>query len=222
MDQIRIQDHLVGPQPWSAYAKAKYLHDLVYVKGMMPNEIADLCGISQKSIMDSIGTFVFMNKDYREIVENEEIDGPNPDPIFNQKQYTAFETFVSRTAIQDAVYEAGYTDRDFSQWIAGGLFTRNEHVRDIGQILEKPEAKKAFLKYGTQEAKKLLDTPELTKQLREATLVALCAAICEKIPTVPNAEIQSIIGEPSNLMRLRDAQIELGSFVNTYKPEEAD
>jgi hypothetical protein len=216
IDYIRIQDHLVGTHPWSAYAKAKYLHDLHMNKKIAVQEIASLCGIQQSSILNSIETYVFMNRSYRKVVEDEELEGPRPDPYFNDRQYSAFEVYTSRTRIQEAVYDAGYSEDDFSRWVASGLFTRQEDVRDLDQILEKPEAVELFLKYGSREAYKVVDKPGLNKQLREASLTTLCAAVVEKVQSISHPEIESIRSDSNAQMQLRDAQFDIDSFLEAY------
>ncbi|NKB32619.1 MAG: hypothetical protein GKR91_05925 [Pseudomonadales bacterium] len=220
IDEERIQDHLVGTHPWGAFAKAKYLYDLLYVKKIPVSDIAAMCGLSQGEILRSVDTYKFMSSEYRNVVENEELEGPDPDPFFNEKQFTAFEVYISRKAIQESVNNLSYSDKHFARWVAQGLFTRNEDVRVLSEILSNKNALKVFLKIGSKEAKKLLDSPELSKQLREASLVALCKAISEKVDTIPNLEIQAIKSNQNSQMQLQDAKDNLTSYIKTYLDED--
>jgi hypothetical protein len=216
IDEILVQDHIVGTQPWSAYAKARYLHNLHTHKDYDVTQIAAMCGIGQAEILRSIETYVFMNKTYRTIIDSEELNGPSPDPFFNERKYTAFEEYIRSDARSEAVDLAGYTDEDFSRWVAKGLFTKNEDVRIIPEILKHETSRKIFLTKGTREAKKLLDTPALSKQLKEATMVSLCKAIIEKSNSTESREIKSISENQTSSMLVYDAITELKSFYDVF------
>ena len=218
IDVIRVQDHLVGTQPWSAYAKSKYLYQLS--KDFTPGEIAGLCGESQNEILRSIETHQFMNRYYKEIVDTEELSGPAVDPFFNERQYTAFEEYIKLEKAKDAVDRAGYTDEDFSRWVARGLFTRNEDVRVLPEILERENTRNIFLKLGTREAKKYLDTPGLNKQLKEASLVTLCKAVLAKLNNIPRPEISDFKNNRATRTFVRDSANELRAFHDEYNESE--
>ena len=69
---------------------------------------------------------------------------------------------------------------------------------------------------GTREAKKLLDTPALSKQLKEATMVSLCKAIIEKSNSTESREIKSISENQTSSMLVYDAITELKSFYDVF------
>src|SRR3989338_3799973 len=67
IDAIRLQAHLVGPRPWDAYSKAKYLHSLRDIDDLPLAEIIDFCGGRKKEIIEYIDAYIDMEKHYRAV-----------------------------------------------------------------------------------------------------------------------------------------------------------
>jgi len=54
IDAIRLQSHLVGPRPWDAYSKGKYLHYLSTTQNLTLNQIVDFCGGRKQEVITYI------------------------------------------------------------------------------------------------------------------------------------------------------------------------
>lgn len=219
IDKIRIQDHMVGTVAWAAYAKAKYLYELHHDKNYPLQSIAALCGLSQTSILHSIEAYIEMNGYYRTLVEEQSETGTEVDPMFNERQYTAFEEFVKRSKVRTELVRHGYNSKDFAKWIINNKFSRNEDVRILPSILNNENAMKVFLEDCSREAKKYLDTPSLSKQLQEASLLSLCKAITVKVMDIKRREIDVIKENDDQVAYIEDTIENLRQFVDSHLTE---
>ena len=74
IDAIRLQAHLVGPRPWDAYSKARYLHELQNHELMPLDRIVALCGGNQRDVTRSIQAYSDMEEFYRPLCDPGEFD----------------------------------------------------------------------------------------------------------------------------------------------------
>ena len=189
--RIRLQVHLVGIRPWDAYSKAKYLHELVEDYKMPFSELVDYCGGSQSDIRQSVAAYRDMEAHYRPVVE------ADPSKIFDPSRFSAF-TELQKPGIKSSLYEQGYNEGDFSQWIDSRKLAPLASVRKLPQILNNPHAKRIFLRDGARAAIRELDAPDLDTKLREANVSQLARALQEKIDTLPYDQSQAIIGNQNS------------------------
>lgn len=107
--KIRLQVHLVGNRPWDAYSKAKYLRELVDEYKMPMAELVSYCGGSRSDVTQSINAYLDMEAHYRPVIEG--IDGD-----FDPSRFSAF-VELQKPGIKQAIFKAGYSERDFSRWV---------------------------------------------------------------------------------------------------------
>lgn len=181
--KIRLQVHLVGNRPWDAYSKAKYLHELREVHQMPMAELVDFCGGSKRDVQQSLDAYHDMEAHYRPLLDE---DG-DLDP-------TRFSAFVElqNPRMRDAIFKAGYDEKDFSRWVKGRNISPLLAVRRLPAVLENGEATRIFLRDGLRDAIKVLDAPDLDTKLREASISQLARALQEKINTLSYDEAQHI------------------------------
>ena len=178
--RIRLQVHLVGNRAWDPYSKAKYLHELEKDYKMPRSQLVDYCGGSQNDIKQSIDAYRDMEAHYRPVADD-----------FDPSRFSAF-VELQKPGIKPSLYNAGYTEGHFSEWIDNRKLAPLALVRKLPQILNNPEAKRTFLRDGARAAVRELDAPDLDTKLREANVSQLARALQEKINTLSYDQSQAI------------------------------
>lgn len=179
VDAIRLQAHLIGPRPWDAYSKARYLHYLWNEKYLSYDEIIEYCGGNKKSVVDSIAAYKLVENVYRPMLEH--------DADFDHTRFSGFVEYQNDD-VNRAVYAAGFDEKDFSKWLHYRQITRLEHVRELPRILKDDEARNAFLTKDSAEALKLLNRPTIDELVNKLELEDLLYAIQTKIGSVTYEE----------------------------------
>ena len=149
--KIRLQVHLVGNRPWEAYSKAKYLHELVEEYKMPIGALVNYCGGSRSDVLQSINAYVDMETHYRPLIGD--VDG-----AFDPSRFSAF-VELQKPGIKQAVFQSGFSEMDFSQWVETRKLYPLSSVRRLPQILDNPEARRVFLREGARAAIKHIGRP---------------------------------------------------------------
>lgn len=203
---IRLQSHLVGPRPWKAYAKGKYLYHLYNDKKWSINELLDFCGgnARKREIEEYIQAYEDMQDHYGERLQA-------------GLGYSKFSAFVElqKPGIKQAIVRSGYTIKDFADWLANGNIAPLASVRQLPRILANQAARKAFLERDAREAIKLLDQPNMGTVLKDAPLEQLASALAARIRTESWPRIKEIIDDKQGAAAaaLIDAHEELSGIL---------
>lgn len=213
IDAIRLQAHLVGPRPWDPYSKAKYLTYLRNREKMPFSRLVDYCGGSQKVVMESIDAYADMEKFYRPLCDSE--------GDFDPRRFSGF-VELQKNNVKTAISEAGFEVSDFAEWIYDKRIDPLNTVRWLPKILKNKKATQIFLKKGAAEAIKVLDRPDLSKALQEATLAQLCQAVAEAINKISFAQVQELQKDTTSdtYQALLEAQDAINSFMTNIQPNE--
>jgi ParB-like chromosome segregation protein Spo0J len=185
---IRLQAHLVGPRPWDAYSKAKYLYHLRMKENVPLAQLVDLCGGNQRAIVESINAYEDMEKYYRPLVGDE---GFEPD------RFSGFVELQKSTIKQDII-AAEFTLDDFARWIHERRIKRLADVRQLSNVLKNDKARQVFLKSGIEDAVSVLDRPMLNKHLQEADLGSLARALAHALDGISHREVKKMQQDPSS------------------------
>ena len=206
--KIRLQVHLVGNRAWDAYSKSKYLHELVEEYKMPIGDLVSYCGGSRSDVLQSINAYVDMENHYRSVISD--IDEP-----FDPSRFSAF-VELQKPGIKHALFQAGYSERDFSQWVDARKLYPLSSVRRLPQILDNPEARRVFLRDGARAAINTMDAPDLDTRLREANISQLAKALQEKIGQLSYDDAERITSQPDSeeYLDLRDLQISVGGLLD--------
>lgn len=210
--KIRLQVHLVGNRPWDPYSKAKYLHELVEDYKMPMVELVSYCGGSRADVLQSINAYIDMETHYRPVVDN--VDGG-----FDPSRFSAF-VELQKPGIKHAIFEAGFSESDFSQWVdERKLFPLNS-VRRLPQILNNSIARRVFLREGARAAITTLDAPDLDTRLREANISQLARALQEKVGQLSYDDAERITSQPDSeeYLDLKDLLISVGALLGIEMP----
>ena len=202
--KIRLQVHLVGNRQWNPYSKAKYLHELVEDYKMPIGELISYCGGSQSDIQQSIDAYRDMEAHYRPVLDDQVTD-------FDPRMFSAFME-LQKHGIKDAIFEAGYSERDFGRWVYDKTISPLNSVRRLPQILDNPDTKNIFFKQGARDAINILNAPDLNSTLKESSIPQLVQALQEKINLLSYEDAQRIAGnsESDQYLDLKDL---MGSIV---------
>lgn len=185
IDAIRLQSHLVGPRPWQAYSKARYLNQLYNSQYMTLDQIVEFCGGRRKEVQNYIDAFVDMEEYYRPALRKEEGE------VFDPQKFSAFVELQRPDRIA-AIVQNGFDKSDFARWVIEELIYPLNTVRQLPRVLNNEKAREVFLEDGVREATKLLDQTSETVNLSDADLIDLARAISQLIPQLPWSRIQQL------------------------------
>lgn len=209
INAIRLQAHLVGPRPWDAYSKAKYLHSLRDIEDLPLSEIVDYCGGKKREVVEYIDAYIDMEKHYRAIISD--------DSSFDTTRFSAF-VELQKSGVKEAIFAAGHDLNDFAKWVDERLIDPLNTVRALPQILANTDARKIFLKDGAKEAKKILDVPP-PQSMANISIEQLLSAIISRINQIQYHEVKRYKANPSSpaaqlIVEAKDAITELYNDIN--------
>ena len=199
MDAIRLQAHLIGPRQWDPYSKARYITYLWKEKYMTQEQIIAWCGGNKRQIRDSMDAYWMVENVYKRNLKHPE--------DFNHKLFSGFVEYQDRR-IKEAVNQANYSDKQFSKWLHDGKFNRLEHVRRLPEILQHDEAKTAFVKYGSNEALKILNEPSLEELMRKHDIQHILDAVRQKISRFDYEDMEGYKSQSDSLIPVIDGAME--------------
>ena len=205
--KIRLQVHLVGNRPWDPYSKAKYLRELVEDYKMPIGELVSYCGGSRNDVLQSIKAYVDMETHYRPMIDD--VDGD-----FDPSRFSAFAE-LQKPGIKQALFQAGFSESDFSRWVDDRKLFPLNSVRRLPQILDNPESRRVFLREGAGAAINMLDAPDLDTRLRESNISQLAKALQEKIGLLSYDDAERITSQPDSeeYLDLKDLLISVGELL---------
>lgn len=215
IDAIRLQAHLVGARDWDPYSKAKYL-DTLRTKLHMPwAQIVDYGGGNQRELERFISAYNDIESFYRPILDSTQ-----------DFDYTRFSGFVElqNPRVTQSLVTAGFTKKDFAEWINDKRLHPLETIRQLPRILSNDKSKQVFLKDGAREAIKVLDALEKPADvsLEEASLEILVKEIYNRINAIPYSEVMRLREEIDSEEKdvIRYAKDALVSFWRDITSEE--
>jgi hypothetical protein len=209
---IRLQAHLVGPRPWTPYAKAKYLTFLRNDEHFEFGRLVDFCGGNERSIRESLEAYADMEKHYRPLLEGDE--------EFDTTKFSGF-VELQKPGVKEAVGQAGYSLDQFAQWVIDEKIRIMAQVRLLPRVLRDKKAREIFERSGIEEAIRVTDVPDLSKALQEANLVSLARALTEALQKIAHREVKNLRENPGSptAQYLQEAHAALGEIVAEFAAE---
>ena len=181
IDAIRLQAHLVGPRQWDPYSKARYLRYLWEVEYLTHEKIIQYCGGNKNTIRDSIAAYKLVEEIYKPLLDHPE--------DFDHTRFSGFVEFQN-PRIYETIYNAGYTEKDFSMWLHKRKIERLEHVRSLPDIMQNKEAKEVFLRRGSNEAIKILSRPSLDGIMSTNSIEDILLALSRRLNRIEYEEME--------------------------------
>ena len=188
VDAIRLQAHLVGPRPWDAYSKAKYLWELQYKELMPLDRIIAFCGGNRRDVTQAIQAYADMETYYRPLCNEDDYD---------TEKYSGF-VELQNTRVKDAILRCGFSLTDFSKWIRDGNIKGLAQVRQLPRVLSEKRAREVFVRKDVKAALDVLEKPELSAGLRGASIGQLARALTEAIESIPYGEFNRLRDNPDD------------------------
>lgn len=205
---IRLQAHLIGPRPWRAYAKGRYLHALFYQHGMSLNDLLDYCGglARKREIQEYINAYSDFSEHFAEALES----SPT-----GYSKFSAFIELQKNAELKPTLLRHGFSVADFAKWVAEGNIRPLNSVRALPRILANPSARKAFLEHDAREAMKLLDQPQASTLLKDAPIEQLAIALANKLRTQSFPEARRLASDPGSpaTMALAECHAEISEII---------
>ena len=191
IETIRMSAHLVGPRPWPAYEKARYLHHLYHQDFLEFSQIVALCGGNEKELRRHIDAYKDMNEYYRDRVSDE---------AFHIDRFSGF-VELQNDNVRNSIFQAGFDLSDFGDWIKDGKIKRLADVRRLPRVLADEGAQEVFLSGGPksiEQAIKHLDRQRVDEQagnavtLEAASVELLASTLVQKIDQMPYADVNAL------------------------------
>lgn len=206
VDAIRLQAHLVGPRQWDAYSKAKYQWELHYKQLMPLDRLVDLCGGDRRDVQKSINAYADMENHYRKLHE--------PGEFYDTQRFSGF-VELQNGKVKSAIFNAGFTLDDFAKWLKDKRIEGLAQVRQLPRVLTDKSARAVFLKKNIKAALDVIEKPEVSADLRVASISQLARALTEKIEGIPFAELQRLRANPDDdsLRYIQEAAEALQSLI---------
>ena len=128
---IRLEKHLFGPTPWSAYEKARELHRLRENEDYSLKRLHDLTKLGKSEILTNIQAFKDMEDQYLR-----KFSGPS-----QREKFSYFVEFRKNKGLKTLVEKGELTLKQFCDWVGKDKFTRGEDIRKLSLVLNDAQAK---------------------------------------------------------------------------------
>jgi hypothetical protein len=211
VDAIRLQAHLVGPRAWDAYSKAKYLWELQHKELMPLDKLVAFCGGNKRDVSTAIQAYADMETYYRPICDADD---------FDTERYSGFKE-LQNSRVKDAILKAGFTLKDFGNWIRNDNIKNLADVRGLPRVLLDKKAREVFLKKNMKAALDVLEKPELSAGLKGASIAQLARALTEAVEQIPYVEFNRLRATPEDdaVRYINDAYEALGHLIADLSKE---
>jgi hypothetical protein len=155
-----------------------------------------------------------MENYYRPLLES--------DQEFDHTRFSAF-VELQATRITDALMTHEYTKSDFAKWVQERRLHPLSTVRRLPRILENKKSHEVFLRYGAEEAMKVLDVPSDGVGLADATLEQVARELCRRVSSLEYGDVRRLRGEAATEEKevLYDARDALAELCTDIGPEAA-
>ena len=183
--EIRLQAHLVGPRPWKAVNKARYIYDLRKGEILSWDEIKDKVGGSLKDLQSSYKAYEVYENNFKTLYD---------EPTDAEKnKFSGIKEFIKPT-IESAVREEfpdTYND-EFCRWLKEGKkIGPNANVRKLGQIFKNDDAKAKFLSDdgNVVSAMRIIEAGVRLYTIEEVSILQLCDELSTRLDSIDPDDI---------------------------------
>lgn len=135
INYIRLEKHLFGQTPWSAYEKARELHRLYENEDYSTRRLQALTKLRKTEIEHMIQAFKDMEEQYLK-----KYTGPN-----QRMKFSYFVEFRKNKELQTLVNKNKLTLAQFCDWVGEDKFRRGEDIRKLALVLKDDQAREELL-----------------------------------------------------------------------------
>lgn len=184
---IRLLAHLRGTNEWDAYEKAKYLYKLWKDEGWSKPRLEKQTKLSIKQIEENIKAYELMEEQYLSKF------GDDPNEI---NKFSYFVEYVKDIKLQNHIERAGLDVNDFCFWVNDkAKIPTGQDVRQLRDIFESDDTRKAFLNKGFEAAMQIL---EFKKPHLVSPLYKRIDEVIDGLKNLSAFEIDEIINEENS------------------------
>jgi hypothetical protein len=142
INYIRLEKHLFGATPWSAYEKARELHRLYENEDYSYKRLKSLTKLREPEIKNNIQAFKDMEEQYLK-----KYKGPN-----QRMKFSYFVEFRKNKELQALVNKNQLSLEQFCAWVGEDKFKRGEDIRKLYLVLKDEQAKEELINNDFQAA----------------------------------------------------------------------
>jgi hypothetical protein len=202
INYIRLEKHLFGQTPWSAYEKAKELYRLYEEEDYTFKRLQSLTKLSMGEIQNNIQAYKDMEDQYLP-----KYNGPG-----ERLKFSYFVEFRKNAELKKMLKDKRITLTDFCDWVGEGKFGRGEDIRKLPLVLKDEYAKKELINHNFQSA---LDQLGLMNPAANSRLFEDIAAVIKGLRCIKYSEIDEMRSglQPGKLNVLKELYNILGKIL---------
>lgn len=144
---IRLEKHLFGQTPWSAYEKARELYRLHEKEDYSLQRLERLTKLRASEIQNNIQAYKDMEDQYLQ-----KYNKPS-----ERLKFSYFVEFRKNKELKKLVRKGELSLEDFCDWVGEGKFSRGEDIRRLPLVLKDEQAKQELLRDNFQAALEQLE-----------------------------------------------------------------
>jgi hypothetical protein len=144
---IRLEKHLFGQTPWSAYEKARELYRLHIDEDYSFKRLEMLTKLRTSDIQNNIQAYMDMEKQYL----------PKYNKPTERIKFSYFVEFRKNKELKKLVNNGLVTLSEFCDWVGEGKFKRGEDIRKLSLVLNDDQAKQELINDSFQAALEQLE-----------------------------------------------------------------
>lgn len=206
---IRLEKHLFGQTPWSAYEKARELYRLHDKEDYSLKRLEQLTKLRASEIQNNIQAYKDMEDQYLKKYNK---------PAERLK-FSYFVEFRKNKELKKLVKKGLLSLFDFCDWVGEGKFRRGEDIRRLPLVLKDEQAKQELIDDNFQAA---LDQLEQKNPAAKSKLYEKIEDVINGIERIHLSELNEIKdgmqpGKVDSLVRLYDSVTKILKNIGTIK-----
>jgi molybdopterin converting factor small subunit len=206
---IRLEKHLFGQTPWSAYEKARELYRLHDKEDYSLKRLEQLTKLRASEIQNNIQAYKDMEDQYLKKYNK---------PAERLK-FSYFVEFRKNKELKKLVKKGLLSLFDFCDWVGEGKFRRGEDIRRLPLVLKDKQAKQELIDDNFQAA---LDQLEQKNPAAKSKLYEKIEDVINGIERIHLGELNEIKdgmqpGKVDSLVRLYDSVTKILKNIGTIK-----
>jgi hypothetical protein len=176
---IRLEKHLFGQTPWSAYEKARELYRLYEKEAYSYKRLQILTRFGSSEIKNNIQAYKDMEEQYLP-----KYSGPG-----ERLKFSYFVEFRKNKELKSLVDKGLLSLEEFCDWVGEGKFKRGEDIRRLSLVLRDDQSKNELIKDDFQAA---LDQLEQKNPAAKSKLFEDINAVIVGLNGIPFSELDEI------------------------------
>jgi hypothetical protein len=176
---IRLEKHLFGQTPWSAYEKARELYRLYEKEAYSYKRLQALTRLGTSEIRNNIQAYKDMEDQYLK-----KYMGPG-----ERLKFSYFVEFRKNTELKSLVNKGLLSLEEFCDWVGEGKFKRGEDIRKLPLVLKDEQSRNELIKDNFQAA---LNQLEQKNPAAKSKLFEDINAVINGLNRIPFSELDEI------------------------------